>query len=283
MKKIFLAASAFVALIAGPAGAADMAVKYRPAPVVPLCANFGGFYLGAHAGGARYTNNWQDRDDWGGQLGNLLLADHERDSTNTKTGFVGGLTGGYNWQAKCTVFGFEADYSWSRITAEGVHNSTSIFQLFGLGPDSIAVSSSLRGFGTLRTRAGVVVDNLLIYVTGGLAVARFDRSQSIGFSLNPVLAAVGISGDETFNSRDTRWGWAVGVGTEWAAWDNWSIKSEFLHLGFEKTETVFNSRVGAPIGILTNGPKLFENQDSIWVSRIGINYRFNYAPVVARY
>ncbi len=36
---------------------------------------------------------------------------------------------------------------------------------------TLAVSNNLQSFGTVRARTGVVVDNLMLYVTGGLAYA----------------------------------------------------------------------------------------------------------------
>jgi outer membrane immunogenic protein len=269
---------------AGPVAAADM--PYKAPPPRPLCANFGGFYVGAQAAAARYTNHWSDRDDWDSPI-QLLLGNNAvaRESTNTKTGFAGGLTAGWNYQARCTVFGVEADYSWSRITADGFHTTPSLGTVLGLtGPDSVTVSSKLDGFGTLRVRSGIVVDNLLVYVTGGLAAARFDRSQTINL---PLLALAGggvFTSNETFTHRDTRWGWTAGVGTELALWGNWSLKSEFLYMGFDRHERTLNSTIGANpvLPILASGPKRFENQDSVWVSRIGINWRWGGGPLYAR-
>jgi hypothetical protein len=58
MKKLFLATTAFVA-IAVPAGAADLRVK-APAPVVPICANFGGAYIGANVGWGYHNYKYHD-------------------------------------------------------------------------------------------------------------------------------------------------------------------------------------------------------------------------------
>ena len=59
------------------------------------------------------------------------------------------------------------------------------------------MSSKLDGFGTLRLRTGIVVDNLLVYVTGGLAQARFDRSQTVDMPTLALLGAGIISANET--------------------------------------------------------------------------------------
>ena len=161
------------------------------------------------------------------------------------------------------LFGVEADYSWASINNE-------VFETVfpAIGAPWFSASSKLNGFGTLRTRTGIIVDNLLLYVTGGLAYAKFERS-----------AAVGIPGFtfESFENSKTRWGWTLGIGTEWAMWGNWSLKSEVLYARFEKDETTFFSpNFGTTFR--------FDRQDEIWVSRIGLNYRFGgYGPVVATY
>ena len=62
MKKLFLATTAVVALAAGSAGAADMAVKARPLPPPPPpCAQFGGGYIGANVGYGYYDYRYHDR------------------------------------------------------------------------------------------------------------------------------------------------------------------------------------------------------------------------------
>ena len=75
----------------------------------------------------------------------------------------------------------------------------------------------MRWFGTVRARTGVVVDNLLLYVTGGFAYARFNNVLTV-FEDAPATAVA-------FANSRTRWGWTAGVGTEWAFAPNWSLKS----------------------------------------------------------
>jgi hypothetical protein len=80
------------------------------------------------------------------------------------SGVAYGVQGGYNWQFRCTLFGIEADYNWTNIDHDFVRTGP-------LGLATLTVSSSLQSFGTVRARSGVIVDNLLLYVTGGLAYA----------------------------------------------------------------------------------------------------------------
>jgi hypothetical protein len=50
---------------------------------------------------------------------------------------------------------------------------------------------------------------------------------------------------------------------------NWSVKSEVLYLAFAKSDQSLTSTV------FDRGTSYrFANQDSAWVSRIGLNYRF---------
>ena len=88
------------------------------------------------------------------------------------------------------------------------------------------VENRLRWFGTTRARAGVVVDNLLLYVTGGLAYANFRRNYTY-FQDGPAHANV-------FSSNNTKLGWAAGAGAEWAFANNWTLKGEFLYMSFEQ-------------------------------------------------
>ena len=70
----------------------------------------------------------------------------------------------------------------------------------------------------------------------------------------------------------------AGFGTEWAINQNWSIKSEVLYARFEKDENSFTCTV-----FCANEPKRFEYHDSVWSTKIGLNYRFSTAPVMAKY
>jgi outer membrane immunogenic protein len=256
MKKLFLATTALVALAAGAANAADLPVAYKaPPPVRPACAQFGGFYVGGNVGWGYYDHRWNDRDAWSSENSDDLQRSNVGSSNS---GFLGGVQGGYNWQSGCTVFGFEVDYAWGKINHETLETDGDV----GINTDSLTIQSRLRGMGSLRTRAGVVVDSVLIYVTGGLAFADFSRTYT--------QTDLNAPASEVFAHSKSRWGWAAGFGTEWAITSNWSLKSEVLYNRFEKDDATFTCAVfcGAPES------KRFDNQDSVWVTRVGINYRF---------
>jgi outer membrane immunogenic protein len=269
MKKLFLATTAIVALAAGSAGAADMAVKARPLPPPPpACAQFGGGYIGANVGWSIYNYNYHDR----GNLVQTIDSDLPTHVRLTDDRWNGGVQIGYNWQSRCSLFGIEADWSWTNAKA-----SDTFLDGDGGTQDALTVESRMRWFGTVRARTGVVVDNVLIYATGGLAYARFNRDFTV-FEDAPATAA-------TFSSSRTRWGWTAGVGTEWSFAANWSLKSEFLYMRFAHDDTNFTGFTfnGVNFGV-PGRTYTFNSNDEAWVTRIGLNYRWGgYSPVVAKY
>jgi outer membrane immunogenic protein len=268
MKKILLATVAVVALGAGTAIAADMApVLKGPPPVArPACAQFGGIYVGGHGGWNYQRHDWSDLDNYGFSA---FALDHAGDGTNTDSHWHGGAQVGWNWQSGCTVFGVQADWSWTDSDANSFLRDSP-----AAGQQTLDVSSQLRWFGTARARTGVVVDSVLLYVTGGFAYAKFDRNLTY---VDPGAFT------QIFSNSKTRFGFAIGAGTEWAINQNWSLASEFMYLGFERDRQSYAcSSVatcnGDPVGTLQR----YEHNDSVWVSRIALNYRWGNA-VAARY
>jgi outer membrane immunogenic protein len=259
MKKLFLATTLFAALGSGCAVAADMAVRAAPAPVRPLCAQFGGFYIGVQGGSVKHDSTWNDRDAW---ANNEVSVGLPLSVNSNEFGWHVGPQIGWNWQSGCTVFGVMADWSWS----DANHSIFATDGQPGAALDTLAVDTELKWFGTARTRAGVVVDNLLLYVSGGFGFAK------IGYTATVTDNIGGVFVSERFSSDKTRVGWAAGVGTEWAFAPNWTLMSEFVYIGFQNKGDTFSSTFAVNNG---NSPsKRFDYQDSLWVGRFGINYRW---------
>jgi outer membrane immunogenic protein len=245
MQKVLLSLAAGVSLmLAAGSAAADGMPRgggFKSAACVPV---FQGFYVGAQGGFAQYTAHHNDLDGF--------FTDNSG-WTQTDNRFTGGVTAGYNWQRTCgTLFGVEADWSWGDLDATTVDDPNGIGLIIGTG----RMTSSIQSYGTLRTRTGLVIDNLLLYLTGGLAIASFDFTGQ-----SPVP---GVS--TAFSFSDTRWGWTAGVGTEWALGRNLTFKSEILYMNFDDK----NYNVVTPTGTRF----AFTVDDSLWVGRVGINYKF---------
>ena len=133
--------------------------------------------------------------------------------------------------------------------------------------DAVSVESKMKWFGTLRTRGGIVVDNVLLYITGGLAYANFNRNITV-FEDAPATTA-------SFSADNTRWGWTAGAGFEWAFAPNWSLKSEFLYMRFKNDEVNFTGQTINGINFGVPGRSYaFDRQDDAWITRVGVNYRW---------
>ena len=102
------------------------------------------------------------------------------------------------------------------------------------------------------------MNDVLVYVTGGLAFASTDSK---------VVNIVGPD-NEQFMSGHTRWGWAGGAGTEFALANNWSVNGEVLYMQFAKSTDTFISPAQNNVAFG------FVRDDSAWVGRVGVNYRW---------
>jgi outer membrane immunogenic protein len=172
-----------LALGMGAAGAAD--VPYRAPYTVnqPLNAySWAGPYLGGNLG-----------YQWGSVSNN---------PTNP-SGFVGGATGGYNFQNGPWVFGVEGD-----IEVTGADDTFAPWKF------------SNPWFGTVRGRAGYTFSNVLFYGTAGLAFGELS-GQTFGLSESHTSA-----------------GWTAGVGAEISLAPNWSAKIEYLYVDLSESQFV---------------------------------------------
>ncbi len=254
---MFKSKSAISALIAvsamfgvGVASAADLApAPYTKAPPPPPVAiyNWTGFYIGVNGGGG-----WGRTDEYFSPVG--TYANHDISGA-----FAGGQIG-YNWQAGAWVFGLEADGDWANIKGSTVCPNP-----------TFDCTSEVRDLASFRGRVGYASGPVLFYGTGGLGYANTHYSiLTFAGGLPSVAGALTSTG--LYN--DDRWGYAVGAGIEWGFAPNWSAKLEYMHYGFG-TDT-------APLETLLAGntSALGLNIDTV---KVGINYRFGGAPVVAKY
>jgi opacity protein-like surface antigen len=202
-------------------------------------AHFNGGYVGGNAGAVSHTALRQDRD---------AILEIFGDLSASTSGATAGAQLGWDWQSCGRLLGVVADLNWSAVTATAMKAPHS--------PGYRAMEGSLNWFSTFRGRAGLVVDDALIYVTGGPAIA------GIGSAVTRRETNVNVH--HAFN--DVRWGAAIGVGAEFAVAGNWSVNTELLYLQFVRNDHSLQRN---------NNAFSVENQDSAWVSRIGLNYRWD--------
>ena len=163
------------------------------------------------------------------------------------SGFLAGGQIGFNWQTGAFVFGIEGDGSWTNADGSRTFSNGAV------------VTMEHNWYATLTGRVGYAVDNWLWYVKGGGAWSDADYS----------IAGIGSSGG-------TRSGWTVGTGLEWALAPNWSAKIEYNYLDFGSRAVRFTDTTGF-FALDTS------IRERIHVAKVGINYRFGWAPVGVTY
>ena len=125
------------------------------------------------------------------------------------TGFIGGAHAGYNAQFDGGfVVGLETDIDYSSF-----NKSETITDITGA---TFRAKFKNEWDGSTRARVGYAFDNILPYVTAGVAYG--DEKVSV--------ASVG-------SNSDTRVGWTAGAGVEYAVDQNWIVRGEarYIDLG----------------------------------------------------
>jgi outer membrane immunogenic protein len=277
VKKV-LAGVALAALTTGSAMAADLAVKApifkAPPPVVVY--NWTGCYIGVNGGGAWQRRAWQRRDnslsivnDPGNGFFNpqaIPGVNASGSGSLNSDGFTGGAQVGCNFQSANVVWGVETDFNSLRQGA--AFGGRFLYTTSGT-PYFLNVSEDKSWLYTLRGRVGLAADRALFYVTGGLAAAKYRFTQSFA-----------DFDTESVSVSKTKAGWTVGAGVEAAVFDNWTVKAEYLFARLSG-DTVVGRLVATGGGAATFTNSL-SNID-LHVVRVGLNYRFGYSPVVAKY
>jgi outer membrane immunogenic protein len=175
-KTLATIAAIIAALFVTPVLAADMAIK-APPPAPATASNWTGFYAGANIGGGwGHSNvNYVPNDPASAIL--LAVGAEPNPASFPTAGVLGGLQAGYNWQINSNwLIGAETDFDWSGMRGSGSTNPPN----FVTFPWTATASERLDWFGTVRARLGyLVTENLLTYVTGGLAYGRVEQSGGI--------------------------------------------------------------------------------------------------------
>src|SRR5262245_8433133 len=138
-------------------------------------------------------------------------------STSIKGVLGGGQVGGMAMSG-IWAFGLETDIQFSAQKGTIVTPGT-----FGGSPFALTQTNRFNWFGTTRARAGVVADQLLIYLTAGAAYGEYR---------NDVTATGSLVGAASYST--VRAGWAVGGGLEGMVTKNWTWRAEYLHVELGK-------------------------------------------------
>ncbi len=259
MIRKFLLSTAALAALAGTATAADLPSRrappvYLPPPPIPVFT-WTGLYVGGQvgyefgsssalstrsAGGAGIAANGSNP---GGVIGGAHIGYLVSTQSFPGLGSVMGAGG---------VIGIEGDVDGSHYTST-----------YALGPITDTTRQNIQG--SVRGRLGIAVDRALFYATGGVA---------FGDLGNTYVNAAGLS-DSISN---TRIGYTVGGGVEYAVTNNWSLRAEYRYTDFGSVTDNLATSTGGTVNV-----RHHETDNRV---QAGFSYKFNTfgpVPVVARY
>ncbi len=264
MKKFLLTTVALAAL-GSAAHAADLPRKSVPvlAPPVPMFV-WTGFYVGLNGGYGFGDGNTQTVGTPGFQA--LIAPGIVPGALNTKPdGFMGGAQIGYNVQFGAFVAGVEAD-----IQFADMKKTAGFVGLPVLGTQlNTSTTTEMEYFGTLRARLGFTpFDRLLVYATGGLAYGQIKTSSSVVGVQAPALVWSG-------SDSETKFGWTLGAGLEYAITNNFTVRGEYLYydLGNTTVSALGNAAVRG-VGALNGIDYISRTENRGSIVRAGVNYKF---------
>jgi outer membrane immunogenic protein len=223
-------------------------VYKAPPPLAPAAVqNWTGCHVGIEGGGAWGSSQHIQTDTQSGGLGLPLTNEF-----NVTGGLFGG-TVGCDYQLNSWAIGLENDISWTSLKGSGnlIAPFTPTTNLFG---------TEEHWLDTLRLRLGVTWDRWFLYGTGGAAFS------DVGVNLCSLSASACGSSSRTVT------GWTAGVGAEYAFWQRWSAKVEYLHVDLGNH---FFPEISVANGFyLARDVKLTND-----IVRAGVNYKFDwFAP-----
>jgi outer membrane immunogenic protein len=240
MGKFLIAAAALMAL-AGVATAADMRVAlYKAPPPAAQAWGWTGCFVGGQAGALWTTQKWTDKTP-GGDFFGQPLGQHTVDSG------VGGAQAGCNYQfAGNLVIGIQGDYGLTN--AEGAHASE---QEVGVN-----YHSKLTTLASATGRIGYAWGRFLGYFRGGGAWEH-DNYWASTIILGTVYAG-----------HETRPGWTIGVGGEYAFTNFLSCFVEYGYYDFGIRQISLTPLL---VGLR---PGFVDVRETTSVVRAGLNFRF---------
>jgi outer membrane immunogenic protein len=267
MKRFSLAGLVGTGLIvAGFAQAADLGTRpvYKAPPIVAPVPLFSwtGCYIGGHIGGA-----WGQKTFSDATVDTFLIDDTD----STRSVRIGGGQVGCDYQfAPNWVIGIEGNLSGADITGSAINPFDDD------GNMNLSVKTDWLGSVTPRLGFTIGDPRFLLFVKGGPAWAR-DRYQIADDDVNGSIS-------------ETRSGWTIGGGIEWAFAPSWSVRIEYAFYDFgTKTLDFCSSQTAPPLGALLLAVQgcHVNIQQEIQAITVGLNYRFGWGktptPVVAKY
>lgn len=225
-KKI-VSASVFAIMVSSTAHAADAIVSQEPVPMASVFS-WGGAYLGGEIGWGWANSKISNRNSDGSS------------DTLESNGFLGGVYAGYNFDmGNNVILGVEGNFDYSDLKKSrdyGFQNTL-----------AYTTKSQLEWSGALRARAGYAIDRFMPYIAGGLAFGDIKTNYA--------------DSAREFSNSQTKTGWTIGAGVDYAATDNVILRLEYRYTDFGHNDFDFDN-IAMRNSVKTNDV------------RIGVAYKF---------
>ena len=213
-----------VLLVPAVAHAADVARRELSA-TAPTFVDWSGGYLGVQASaGASYgAFNFGGASVGGRAISAFRTGDAtgSRDQGQNATTAVGGLFGGWTWQAGQWTYGIEADLSAANLKRP-LSLTTPGFGFEALDQDASLLRAKTDLYGSLRARLGYSFERYLVYASFGLAGAN-----SHFIATYPDLATGGFS---TARAEQGYLGFTLGAGVQFAFHPNFALGIDYRYV-----------------------------------------------------
>lgn len=241
--RTLLLSTAAVMTLSGGAYAADMGLPYKVEPI-PYAPWEGG-YIGGNIGVARMDATCSPTAQSYGYYGCGSYYGTASASASD-TNFIAGAQAGWDWQNRSFVYGVAADWDWTNL-----RHATQGFDFGYYGPFQAKVD----WLASFRGRAGLDVENTMVYFTGGLALGGISAKSGLDY------------GAETFSAiNQARVGWVAGLGIEHKFDPHWSAFAEVLYYDF--------GNMKGPMTVYAGENYQNEYNFNAIAARLGFNYRF---------
>ncbi|WP_025033345.1 outer membrane protein [Bradyrhizobium sp. DOA9] len=258
------------------AQAADLTPVRMPTKIpAQQVGNWTGFYIGGNVGygwgnygASNSTGTFVNTNGGSAPFGFNAVS-------GNGNGVTAGIQTGYAWQIQQTVLGVEAD--WQYINSKVSTGNSAIPVLAAVGGNfSGGASVSTDWYATFRGRVGYAFGPALLYATGGIALAETKLSEnatgSIPTSLFPLT--YGPLGSMNVSNSAVLVGYAIGGGIEYALGAGWSVKGEYLHMGFGTNGYNLTGSLQSPAGLTGVIATHVDIKPTFDIARVGMNYRF---------
>jgi len=232
--------------------------------------NWTGVYVGGFVGGAS-SANISSSEPISNQFGYWNKPYANSNNYDTNASFIGGGTVGYNWQIPKAplLIGLEGEYGYLDMSGSNSDPNTTPWNVTNqpsplpeAGGHSTNIGGSY-GYGLVGGRVGYTMDRVLLYVKSAAVFTNTQTNYDEPFPIDRLSTS----------GKSNTVGYGIGGGIEYALPFQWSnnisIKTEYLYLGINRTQTTSGTDSYAGYTWTTT-----DKISGISTAKLGVNYKF---------